>query len=168
MRYQKKIVAAYALAGILALTFNGCGGGSSGGGSNVDGTNSGNTGNGVSVDALAVVGIDDIKGYTIQSNRASTEGTPYQITLTIGCDGSYTYTDTKVSGSGASIRIEAYENVKMIVWGGQESVDGGYLMLGGDSTLVAGKSCWLDSRSAGSGCSSGLYVESIIQNEVCE
>lgn len=130
---------------------------------------------GIEAQTLTVNSVNDLKGYTIVSNEASTSGpngsggTTYTITLSINCDGNSTYSDghSPAANSGAVTLEDSGTNppITVIKWSG---ANGGYLMLGTDHKLIAGKSCWLDQGLGGAGCSAGLYVKTIKHDTICQ
>lgn len=139
----------------------------------LSGCNSETQNNGVQAETLTVNSVDDLKGYTLKTNEATTSqngtsGSPYTVTLTVDCEGHYTYSDTKETKRGDAVSLEGLPGAHMITWGNVNDNSGGYLMLGTDDKLIAGQSCWFDSKTLGETCSAGLYIKSIIHDKVCQ
>ena len=183
----------FVLALSMVILFTGCSSNSSDSSDNSPGsttnTTTGNTtdnnstggtnNNTAGVDYLIINSVSDAKGYTFKSNApASMSG--YQVTFSVKCDGSYYYKDTGYGmthvASGGSVTLEGLGSLWLLKWQGGRWTEGadsasnstdGYLMIGADHKLTAGRSCWLDSGTGGAQCPSSLYIESITQDEIC-
>ncbi len=172
--------------GVAALIMNGCGGGSdSSTNSSTNHTNNSGTNNqGTQISRLTLQKADDLRGYTLQTNKGKTgPNSPIssQITVSIGCDGKFTYqakswyngtasdpseaTGDKVTLDFDAIRLEGHytkddsNNNK-----GDTFDEHVYDLSTGE--LVTGSTCFFDfgESKSGSNCPNGLYLEKIIQD----
>jgi len=124
---------------------------------------------GIEAQTLTVNSVNDLKGYTIISNEANTEGTVYTIRVRFKCEGGYAYSDTH-SGetNGDTVALKNSGDITLVTWGTVNSDDGGYVELDADHKLTENKSCWLSKGLGGSNCSSGLYVKTIKHDTLCQ
>lgn len=195
---MKKMKMALALG--AAALFVGCGGGGGGGSDTTAGSDSSSSlsagasssaGGTVSeAEKLTLNSVDDVKGYTLQTNQSTLtigDTALHQIiTLAFACDGSFTYT-IENSGNGYTVTdvgsgdeiyldtaFDAYELNWHGTWHGGGVFDAGedagdLLTLENTNEIIAGHTCWMDmgDGSSGEGCPNNLYIANITQNAVC-
>lgn len=176
-----------------ATNTTGNGGGTSSSSTGTGGGSSSSSGNngGTQAPSLTLNSVDDIKGYTLKTNRSTIDAGSFSvhqtITLAIGCDGSFTYTimndgngySASDVGTGTEVTLDKsfdpYELTWYGTWNGGDAFEAGdtagdTLTLNDTNRIYAGQTCWMDfgGNESGADCPNNLYIETITQDEVCQ
>jgi len=171
--------------------FIGCGGGGGGSDNGATDGSASSSGTPVTQATFTLNSADDIRGYTIATNKAehSLSGMNWyqKITVAFQCDGTIDYTITTGGdyatnvdrANGDNYYVAQHSNANALFWdytfyeGGlaDENNPSGteYLGLNSANQIVIGATCWNDfgGEESGENCANGLYIESITQDELC-
>ena len=137
--------------------------------------------------SLTIESPEDVKGYTIKSNKSTIGNTKTHQTITVSfkCDGSFKYSVTTEAyghsnielAQGSYVSVDTDSTPHELHWGGKYTKtdihDVGnsmndYLKLNANNKLVSGETCWYSFGSgSGKSCPNNLYIESITKDTVC-